>query len=85
MFQFLCTDPEDGLNVADSISPRRTIETSKSVSPEGTLITTTTTTTQKPHNTKLDANIDSKTSSLCFIVLFYFRITIVFQIKKSGY
>ena len=53
-------DPSYDLNVNNQVSPRRMIETTKSVTPGGTLVTMTTTTTQKPQNHRIDANVDSK-------------------------
>ena len=60
IFQFLCMDVSQDLNFSNQVSPRRTIETIKSVTPGGTLVTTTTTTTQRPQNHRIDANVDSK-------------------------
>ena len=53
-------DPSYDLNVNNQVSPRRMIETTKSLTPGGTLVTMTTTTTQKPQNHRIDANVDSK-------------------------
>ena len=53
-------DPSYDLNISNQISPRRMIETTKSVTPGGTLVTTTTTTTHRPQNHRIDANVDSK-------------------------
>ncbi|XP_045208200.1 phospholipid transfer protein C2CD2L-like isoform X4 [Mercenaria mercenaria] len=43
-------------------TPRRTIETSKSMTPGGTLVTTTTTTTQRPQNSRYDTATDGSPS-----------------------
>ncbi|KAL4229374.1 intracellular signal transduction [Mactra antiquata] len=57
--KFLCQDESEAPN---SISPRRTIETSKEVTPGGTLVTTETTTTQRPQNSRFDTSIDGSPS-----------------------
>ncbi|XP_060605436.1 uncharacterized protein LOC132757953 [Ruditapes philippinarum] len=55
--EFLYTDALDTSN-----TPRRTVETSKSMTPGGTLVTTTTTTTQRPQNSRYDATTDGSPS-----------------------
>lgn len=42
--------------ISDSLSPRRRIETQRTVMPGGTVVTTTTMTTEKPRDQRLDGS-----------------------------
>ena len=66
MFQFLFMDPVDADLILDSmtttantqLSPRRRIEVERSVAPGGTLVTKTTTTTERPQYGRHDPGLD---------------------------
>ena len=55
-------EPSDvqALDMGDSLSPRRRIETARTMTPGGTLVTTTTTTTEKPRDGRLDASFSGQ-------------------------
>ena len=74
LFQFLCMDVSQDLNISNQVSPRRTIETIKSVSPGGTLVTTTTTTTKRPQNHRIDANVDSKILNFVIFLIVHLHL-----------